>query len=160
MSKGTKILSSLVLLTLSACAYRPPANVASDPSLSLGLPPAFDTDPAFRLALRAPPGSQALRQARIEYLLEQILRSPYNFIRNGGRYNGKRAKAHFLWKYSLNRGRVITAEDFIDWVATRSKMSGQSYSVEFPDGKRQPLSPILFRELTVFDQELRRRRDA
>lgn len=129
-----------------------------DPSLSLGPPLQWEKSPAFQRALRLEPGSHALERARIDYLLERISKSPYNFLRNGGRYTGKQAGSHFRWKYFTNRGRVKTAEEFIERVATRSKRSGRSYQVQLPDKRRYPLQALLLRELHFFDQTLEKKR--
>lgn len=129
-----------------------------DSSLSLGPLLEWEKSPAFRRALRLETGSHALERARIDYLLERISKSPYNFLRNGGRYTGKQAGNHFLWKYFTNRGRVKTAEEFIERVATRSKRSGRSYQVQLPDKRRYPLQALLLRELNFFDQTLEKKR--
>lgn len=128
-----------------------------DPSFSLGPPLQWEKSPAFRRAIRLEP-STALERARIDYLLERISKSPYNFLRNGGRYTGKQAGNHFRWKYFTNRGRVKTAEEFIDRVATRSKRSGRPYQVQFPEKRRYPLQALLLQELNFFDQTLEKKR--
>jgi len=154
MSKGVQAASLSTLLLLAGCAYYCPP----PPSASLGVSHPFDTSAAFRKALEAGPGSKPLQDARIEYLLEQIAHSPYNLIRNDSRYSRKQARSHFLWKLSRKRGQVLTAEDFIERIASRSSISGHAYLLEFPDKSRQPLRTILLRELALFDQELTRRK--
>ena len=120
----------------------------------LGPPPSWETSRPFQKAVQSQPGSQALEQARIDYLLERVSKSPYNFIRNGQRYSGKRAWAHLKWKYFLNVGRVKTAEEFIERVATYSKMSGEPYVVQLPDRSRRPLHLLLVNELRLFDEKV------
>ena len=129
-------------------------------SLAPSRPP--EKSRAFQKALRYEPGSRASEQARIDYLLECIANSPYNFFRNGSRYTGKRAEAHLnlKWKYFRYLKKVKTAEDFINKVASYSKMSGEEYLVELPEKKQVPLHPILVRELEIFDQALASRRGA
>lgn len=129
-----------------------------DPSFSLGPPLEWETSRAFQRALRSEPGSQALERARIDYLLERISNSPYNFLRNGSRYTGRQTNTHFRWKYFLNRGRVKTAEEFINQVATRSKITGHPYWVQFADKRRHPLGALLLQELRSFDQALEKKR--
>jgi len=109
---------------------------------------------AFQKALSAEE-SILQEKARIDYLLEGISACPYNFIRNGRSYDGKRAAAHLRWKHFRRRSKVKTAEDFIAQVANGSKMSGEPYGVEFPGKKRYPLRPILEKELKAFDEALR-----
>lgn len=131
---------------------------------SLSLTPSLDpsseqeTDKPFQRALHSEPGSQALERARIDYLLERVSKSPYNFFRNESRYTGKEAGNHFRWKYFLNHGRIKTAEDFVDQAAARSKRSGRPYEIQFPDKHRYPLRGILLKELSSFDQALEKKR--
>ena len=144
----------LAFLILEAGCASVSTSASSSDSQTLG-PPADDvSSPAFQKALKAEPGSRALEQARIESLLERVSQSPYNFIRSKERYQGKRAEAHFRWKHLRNLMKVKTAEDFIKYVATQSKMSGEPYQVEFPGGKRYPLAPILYHELKGFDERV------
>ena len=129
-----------------------------DSSLTLGPSPSWETSRAFQKAVQSEAGSRAFEQARIDYLLEQVSNSPYNFIRNGQSYSGKRAWVHFKWKYFLNVKQVKTAEEFIDRVATYSKMSGDPYLVQWPDKSRHPLHPLLVNELRLFDQQVETKR--
>ena len=158
ISNGRSFLSLISLITWllsSGCAHN---SVLLDPP-AIGPSNYFETSPAFKKALKAEPGSADFERARIDYLLERIGKSPYNFFRNGTQYSGQRARVHLRWKYFLNRAAVKTAEDFISQVATRSKMSGQSYLVEFPDKHRFSLDWILVRELKLLDQALQRERN-
>lgn len=154
MSKWLLLLG--VTLIIGGGCVRPSPSL--DPALSLGPPFPWETSRSFQRALRLEPGNEALERARIDYLLERISKSPYNFLRNGSRYTGKQAGSHFRWKYFLNRGRVKTAEEFIDRVAARSKRSGRPYQIQFPGGRRYPLQPVLLRELHFFDQALEKQR--
>ncbi len=129
-----------------------PAPVFLDPS------PSPETSPQFAHALADEPSSRNYEQARIEYLLERIHKSPYNFIRNGRRYNGSRAWIHIKWKYLRNRDRVETAEDFIQRVATHSKTSGERYLMELDNRTRYPLASLLANELDLFDRALEHKR--
>lgn len=144
----------IVLCSTAGCghfSYLPPA---PDPTVTLA--PAFSIpkSPAFQRALKSEPQSLARQKARIDYLLEVVSHSPYNFIRSGSRYTGKRTEAHLRWKYYRNRWQVKTAEEFIDHVSSASKVTGQPYLVEFHDKDRYPLRLLLARELERFDREL------
>ena len=119
----------------------------------------FDSSRAFQEILLLETGTPAYERARINYLLERVSKSPYNFIRNNGRYSGKRGAVHLKWKYYFRGGRSVkTAEEFIDRVATFSKRSGDPYLMEFPTRKRYPLRDLLLRELRELDKELLVRR--
>jgi len=130
-----------------------------DPKRSLGPSPDFDSMRPFRDLLKKEPGTFNYERARINYLLERVTKSPYNLIRNNGRYSGKRGAVHLKWKYYFRGGRSVkTAEEFIDRVATFSKRSGDPYLMEFPTRKRYPLRDLLLRELRELDKELLVRR--
>lgn len=130
-----------------------------DPSFSLCPNLALETSRRFQDVLKAEPGTAGYERARIEYLLERVSKSPYNFIRNNSRYSGKRGAIHIKWKYYFRSGRQVkTAEEFIDKVATASKKSGRPYLIELPDKRRFPLRSLLLNELKRLDQELEKRR--
>lgn len=137
------------------------ASVSAFSSDSQTLGPLTDdvSSRAFQKALKAEPGNRALEQARIDYLLERVSKTPYTFIRNNDRYTGKKAQAHLRWKYLRNLLKVKTAEDFIKTVATQSKMSGEPYQIEFPRGKRYRLASILYYELKGFDERVAKERE-
>lgn len=140
-----------ILVFLSGCAYEGPV---ADPNVPLAPASDWESNTTFQKVLSSAPGTRDREVARIDYLLERVKNSPYNFIRNGSRYTGKRAEAHLRWKYFRNRKRIKTAEDFLNEVATRSKMTGQSYEVVFPNKIRLPLHVLLRRELEEFDREV------
>ena len=153
-----KLFFCILVAVLSGCS-------ASRPPLEQGIPlvPSLEVDtsaPAFEKALSSKPGSQAAELARIEYLLERIGNSPYNFIRNGNRYNGRHAEAHLRWKYLRNLQQIKTAEGFIDSIATRSKISGEPYGVVLPNKIYRPLREFLLYELHLLDQALEKRRSS
>ncbi len=49
--------------------------------------------------------------------------------RNGKRYNSEDAYSHVKKKYDYFRGKIRTAEDFIDYSASKSTISGKFYLV-------------------------------
>ncbi len=158
--RGPKVFYLLLGVTLLLGTGCRTGSGTLDPGLSLGPSLGLDQSVVFQRALRAEPGTSKLEKARIDYLLERVRNSPYNFIRNGSRYTGKQAEAHFRWKYSFSVKRVKTAEDFIVWIATRSKLSGHPYFVEFLDKRRSLLRGLLTSELEHFDQALQSEREA
>jgi len=56
------------------------------------------------------------------------------FIRNGSEHSASEAAAHLQRKLSAARGRITTAEQFIDVFGTRSSFTGIVYRVRFADG--------------------------
>jgi hypothetical protein len=73
-----------------------------------------------------------IAQAEINYLLEYVENSHCEFYRNGTRYDSKQARAHLQSKLEIlsARGRIRTAEDFIDRAGTSSSLSGRPYQVK------------------------------
>ncbi|HSV96914.1 MAG TPA: DUF5329 domain-containing protein [Spirochaetota bacterium] len=97
---------------------------------------------AFAIALAAliPPHHSGaadidpLERGRIHSLLNALERSGFAFIRNGASYTAREARAHLKMKLDRAGGRVKTAEQFIDYCATRSSSTGRPYLVRLPDG--------------------------
>ena len=57
------------------------------------------------------------------------------FIRNGSEHSAAEAAAHMRRKLAAARGRIATAEQFIDRIGTPSSMTGIAYRVRFADGR-------------------------
>jgi hypothetical protein len=65
----------------------------------------------------------------ITSLLLFVEESECNFIRNGKQYDALKARQHIEKKYAYYRDKINTAEDFIDYSATKSSMTGEPYMV-------------------------------
>lgn len=105
---------------------------------------------AFALCLRpalAGPGPEA--RVEIDHLLAFILESSCAFVRNGREYDAERAHRHVLRKYDYFEGEIETAEDFIEYSATRSTMSGKPYQLVC-DGRTRASADVLLGELERF----------
>ncbi|MEJ2181474.1 MAG: DUF5329 domain-containing protein [Gammaproteobacteria bacterium] len=76
----------------------------------------------------------ANKEAEIQHLLSYVENSQCLFIRNGSKHKGPDAKAHIVKKYNYFKSRIDSAEDFIEYSATKSTMSGKKYKVRC-DGK-------------------------
>lgn len=57
------------------------------------------------------------------------------FIRNGSEHTAIEAAAHMRRKLAAARGRIGSAEQFIDHIGTRSSLTGIAYRVRFADGR-------------------------
>ncbi|MEO6138975.1 MAG: DUF5329 domain-containing protein [Luteimonas sp.] len=68
------------------------------------------------------------------------------FIRNGSDHTAAEAAAHLQRKLAAAHGRITTAEQFIDVLATRSSWTGIAYHVRFADG-REVESAVWLRQL-------------
>lgn len=65
----------------------------------------------------------------IASLLLFVELSECTFIRNGKHYDAPEARKHIEKKYNYFKDRIHTAEEFIQYSATKSTMSGQPYRV-------------------------------
>ncbi|AXR67970.1 YfeK family protein [Leptospira mayottensis] len=57
------------------------------------------------------------------------------FIRNGVEHGPKEARAHMEKKLKMVEGRIQTIPEFIDYIGSKSSVSGKPYLVKFADGK-------------------------
>jgi len=81
----------------------------------------------FSLSVHADvPPSQ---KAEVEFLLEYVRNTDCVMDRNGSHHKGEEAVAHIQRKYDYFRDRIKSTEDFIEYSATKSTMSGKYYKV-------------------------------
>ena len=111
-----------------------------------------EKNPVIRKVLTV--DAAAMERAKIEYLLARIRRSPCTFIRNGEAYGGSRAAMHITWKYRKALKQIKTADDFIEEVASRSRVTGEDYLVKFSDGRLFPMEGVLGNELRLLNNYL------
>lgn len=97
---------------------------------------------------------QAQKDLTIQYLLERVQYSPYEFIRNGQVYGNVRAMMHLRWKYFNKKQIINTPEDFIRDIATGSNISGQKYIVKMDENQTCPLDALLYNELRYLEEIL------
>jgi len=65
----------------------------------------------------------------ISSLLHFVEQSECIFIRNGKNYAALEARQHIEKKYAYFKERITTAEEFIQYSATKSTLSGKPYKV-------------------------------
>ena len=70
------------------------------------------------------------QKAEVDYLLEYVSKSGCEMNRNGSRHKGEAAVSHIQKKYDYFRDDIKSTEDFIEYSATKSTMSGKYYMVE------------------------------
>ncbi len=75
----------------------------------------------------------AQMQAEIDHLIKHIRSSNCTFIRNGKAHSAEEAIEHILRKYDHFKAKIKTTEDFIDYCASKSMLSNQSYQISCPD---------------------------
>jgi hypothetical protein len=119
---------SLVACFTWACRATPPESVPAEvPPSALEVSPGPVARPA--------PTAEVAMDPRIEMLLEKIAGSGVTFVRNGKEHAGAKAAAHLRAKWQSSGGRIRTAEEFIELIASRSSASGRPYGVRLPDGR-------------------------
>ena len=100
------------------------------------------------------PPVAARTQAEIDHLFDYIAKSSCRFNRNGSWHDMVVARAHVNTKYEYlkERGKIDSAESFIDNAASKSSFSGQDYQVQCPGSDTVPSSSWLKAELARFRQ--------
>jgi hypothetical protein len=82
----------------------------------------------------------------IASLLNFVEQSACTFIRNGKLYDSLEARQHIEIKYNYYKKLITTAEEFIQYSATKSSITGRLYSVQC-NGVSMNSSDWLNREL-------------
>jgi hypothetical protein len=98
---------------------------------------------AAGLALADP---DAAGEREIEHLLDYVAASHCTFMRNGADYPAAQARDHLAMKYRFTRGRIHTADEFIQYLATQSSVSGEPYKIACA-GHQEPAGAWLANEL-------------
>jgi len=87
----------------------------------------------------------------ISHLLQYIEKSECVLFRNGKEHTPAEALEHIRMKYEHVRKKVKAAEDFIEYAATKSSLSGKPYLVRCAE-KERPTGEWLREELVRFRQ--------
>jgi hypothetical protein len=100
------------------------------------------------------PPVPARTQAEIDHLFDYIVKSDCRFNRNGSWHDMVAARAHVNTKYEYlkERGKIDSAESFIDNAASKSSFSGQDYQVQCSGSEPAPSATWLKAELARFRQ--------
>jgi len=88
-------------------------------------------------------------KSEITHLLNFVEHSKCDFIRNGSSHSGPDARNHMMRKYDYFKERISSAEEFIEYSATKSTMSGKPYKVRC-DGKEYLTAQWLNDELKKY----------
>lgn len=91
-----------------------------------------------------PPAQQALIDRLIGYVERQ---NGMVFVRNGKDHSCADAAKFLRGKLESMGGKVTTAHEFIDRIASQSSTTGEAYQVRFSDGRTLPASRFLHDEL-------------
>lgn len=91
--------------------------------------------------------------AGIEYLIRSVESlEGVKFIRNGSEYDARKAAEHLRFKLGKAGDRVKTADDFITLIGSRSYLSGQAYTMRFPDGTTMTAESFFRKKLKEYKQ--------
>tara|TARA_R110000868_G_scaffold364037_5_gene626813 strand:- start:100218 stop:100541 length:324 start_codon:yes stop_codon:yes gene_type:complete len=94
----------------------------------------------------------ASTQDEINHLLRFVASTDCKYERNGTIHNGKEAAEHIRKKYEYFSDDIESAEDFIKYSATKSKMSGKYYKIHCRSEATMKSQDWLLSELQVYRQ--------
>ncbi|MEE4245862.1 MAG: DUF5329 domain-containing protein [Kangiellaceae bacterium] len=100
--------------------------------------------------LFAEPG--AATAAEIAHLLAYVNKSNCQYERNGDFHNAQEAVEHISDKYEYYEDDIKTAEDFIEYSATKSVLSGKYYRIHCPTQQPVKSADWLLDELKRYRQ--------
>jgi hypothetical protein len=89
-------------------------------------------------------------QQEIDHLLGFVANTTCQYERNGSVYNGAKAEKHIKKKYAYFKDKIKSAEDFIEYSATKSTMSGKQYKIHCAEMPTQNSSDWLLDELKKY----------
>ena len=93
-------------------------------------------------------GPSSTERAKIEALISAIgSLSDARFVRNGREYGAATAAKFLRGKGNDRAADVLTADHFIDKIATRSSTTGRPYLIRFSDGREVTTAVYLRNEL-------------
>lgn len=92
----------------------------------------------------------AEQKAEVEYLINYLQESDCQMVRNGKSYDGADGANHVRRKYGYFRDQISSTEDFIEYSATKSTMSGEYYQVECPGEEPLRSQDWLLKELEAY----------
>ncbi len=91
----------------------------------------------------------ATQKGEVDHLLQYVELSNCVIDRNGTKHSGKEAVGHIQKKYDYFRDKIKSTEDFIDYSASKSTMSGKPYHVRC-GGKTVTTKEWLLDELRTY----------
>lgn len=86
----------------------------------------------------------------IELLISAVSESGCTFHRNGFSYSSERAAKHLQMKYSRGKKYVVTTQDFIDVLASKSSVTGKPYTITCKDNETETVRDWLLKKLNHF----------
>jgi hypothetical protein len=89
----------------------------------------------------------------IEHLITFIQNSGCVFVRNGIKHDARQAADHIRKKYGYGKDKIETPEQFIEYAATRSSVSGKPYLVKCGNDDAQASADWLRKELFRYKEK-------
>lgn len=74
-------------------------------------------------------------QNDLNLLMNSLESCECKFVRNGTEHEPKEAREHMERKLKATDGKVQTIPNFIEYIGTKSSVTGKPYLVKFSDGK-------------------------
>ncbi len=74
-------------------------------------------------------------QKDLNLLMNSLESCECKFVRNGAEHDPKEAREHMERKLKATDGKIQTIAQFIEYIGTKSSVSGKPYLVKFSDGK-------------------------
>lgn len=93
-------------------------------------------------------------QKEINHLLDFVEQTDCRYNRNGTIHNGAEARVHIQKKYDYYQDKIKTAEDFIEYSATKSMISGRKYTINCANEAEQFSHDWLINELTQYRSQM------
>jgi hypothetical protein len=131
-------------------------HAASKEAFLLAPPCDYEKSKTFQTILQTEPGTQEHEKAKIDFLIERVSKSPYEFVRNGETHPARKAAMHLRWKYMRYKKLASNAENFIEDVASSSRESGSEYLIRVKSGKTHPLRTVFRNELKMLNLAIMR----
>ena len=89
-------------------------------------------------------------QHEVQHLINYVSNSPCQIVRNGSAHDGPEAIKHIQKKYKYFKDDIRTTEQFIEYSATKSTMSGKYYLVNCRDQNPVRTRDWLLQELKEY----------
>ena len=93
-------------------------------------------------------------QKEINHLLGFVEKTNCSFNRNGTSYNGGEARTHIQKKYDYYQDDIKSAEDFIEYSATKSMISGRKYIINCLNKEEMSSQVWLTNELKKYRSQM------
>ncbi|MEO6036049.1 MAG: DUF5329 family protein [Verrucomicrobiota bacterium] len=94
--------------------------------------------------------AEARAMPEIEALLQFVKElDGTTFVRNGDEHTAKEAESHLRIKWSHQKSKIATVEDFVRLCATKSSISGKAYLIRFKDGSEEEAAKVLLKQLRM-----------